>query len=56
MASGRIGDADRIIDRLTGSARAAQAGLLDRVSDLILVSDFKAVASLLDGVPAPRNE
>ncbi|MDR1038820.1 MAG: response regulator [Deltaproteobacteria bacterium] len=56
VASRRIGDAVRIIDLLTGSARAAQSGLLDRVSDLILASDFKGAASLLDGIPAPPDE
>ncbi|MDR1038825.1 MAG: response regulator [Deltaproteobacteria bacterium] len=51
VSEGRVWDADRIIIRLSGSGGGFAKGVLDRVSDLMLASDFKGATSLLDGIP-----
>jgi thioredoxin-like negative regulator of GroEL len=48
----RVGDADRIIDRLAESGEFAGMDALDQVSDLILMSDFRGAVKLLDGLSA----
>ncbi|MDR2612356.1 MAG: response regulator [Deltaproteobacteria bacterium] len=48
ISSGRVGDADRLVDRLSASTGGATKEILDNVSDLILVSDFAEAARLID--------
>jgi signal transduction histidine kinase/ActR/RegA family two-component response regulator/HPt (histidine-containing phosphotransfer) domain-containing protein len=55
VESGRIGDADRIIERLWESVDPIAAGVLDRVSDLILVSDFGGAIRLLEDISRPAG-
>ncbi|MDR1081552.1 MAG: response regulator [Deltaproteobacteria bacterium] len=50
VAEGRLGDADRLIDRLNENDGGEGGDFLDKVSDLILVSDYQEAIRLMDEI------
>jgi HPt (histidine-containing phosphotransfer) domain-containing protein len=55
VQDGRLGDADRLIDRLAETNGGSDGDILDRISDLILVSDYQGAIRLLDEVSNTIN-
>jgi hypothetical protein len=56
VQDGRLGDADRLIDRLAETNGGSNGDFLDKVSDLILVSDYHGAIRLLDEASGTAEE